>query len=159
MLCVHSITCTSNSQQDTQCGYKRNTKERSCNNWCRVKAVGVICFEYVCCLSNPARKAHAPYYIVICGLYGCVISTHIISYTSRFSGGWVGGGKLLSIKWDLIFSTILVWIVSHSDRLRVSGYRYRGLGFDSRRYQIFWVVVGLERGPLSLVRSIEELLE
>ena len=35
----------------------------------------------------------------------------------------------------------------------------RGPGFDPRRYQIFWVVVGLERGPLSLVRSIEELLE
>ena len=34
-----------------------------------------------------------------------------------------------------------------------------GLPFDSRRYQIFWVVVGLERGPPSLVRSIEELLE
>ena len=34
--------------------------------------------------------------------------------------------------------------------VRVSGYIYRGLGFDSRRYQIFWVVVGLERGPLSL---------
>jgi len=33
------------------------------------------------------------------------------------------------------------------------------LVFDSRRYQIFWVVVGLERGPLSLVSSIEELLE
>jgi len=34
--------------------------------------------------------------------------------------------------------------------------------FDPRRYQIFWVVVGLERSPLSLVslvRSIEELLE
>ena len=43
--------------------------------------------------------------------------------------------------------------------VRVSSYRYRGLGFDSRRYQIFWVVVGLERGPLSLVRLIEELLE
>ena len=43
--------------------------------------------------------------------------------------------------------------------VRVSGYRYRGLGFYSRRYQIFWVIVGLERGPLSLVRSIEELLE
>ena len=43
--------------------------------------------------------------------------------------------------------------------VRVYGYRYRGLGFDSRRYQIFWVVVGLERDPLSLVRSIEELLE
>ena len=43
--------------------------------------------------------------------------------------------------------------------VRVSSYRYRGLGFDSRRYQIFWVVVGLERGPLSLVRSNEELLQ
>jgi hypothetical protein len=30
-------------------------------------------------------------------------------------------------------------------------------GFDSRRYQIFWVLVGLERGSLSLVRIIEEL--
>ena len=55
-------------------------------------------------------------------------------------------------------------LMSVTDRLcglvvRVSGYRYRGLGFDSRRHQIFCVVVGLERGPLSLVRSIEELLE
>jgi hypothetical protein len=32
-------------------------------------------------------------------------------------------------------------------------------GFDSRRYQIFWDVVGLERGPLSLVSTTEELLE
>jgi hypothetical protein len=31
-------------------------------------------------------------------------------------------------------------------------------GFDSRRYQIFWEVVGLERGPLSLVSVNEELL-
>jgi hypothetical protein len=43
--------------------------------------------------------------------------------------------------------------------VRVSGYRFRGPGFDSRRYQIFWEVVCLERGPLSLVRIIEELLE
>jgi hypothetical protein len=31
-------------------------------------------------------------------------------------------------------------------------------GFDSRLYQIFWKVVGLERGPLSLVSTIEERL-
>jgi hypothetical protein len=31
-------------------------------------------------------------------------------------------------------------------------------GFDSRRYQIFLVVVGMERGPLSLVSTTEELL-
>jgi len=67
---------------------------------------------------------------------------------------------------------LLLWnnyltIVIIIDRLcglviRVSGYRYRDPGFDPRHYQIFWVVVGLELGPLnlvSLVRSIEELLE
>jgi hypothetical protein len=32
-------------------------------------------------------------------------------------------------------------------------------GFDSRSYQIFWKIVGLERGPLNLVRITEELLE
>jgi hypothetical protein len=31
-------------------------------------------------------------------------------------------------------------------------------GFDSRCYQIFWEVVGLERSPLSLVSTTEELL-
>jgi hypothetical protein len=30
-------------------------------------------------------------------------------------------------------------------------------GFDSRRYKIFWEVVGLERGPLSLVSETEEI--
>jgi hypothetical protein len=35
----------------------------------------------------------------------------------------------------------------------------QGPGFDSRRYQIIWEVVSLERGPLSLVSTTEELLE
>ena len=55
--------------------------------------------------------------------------------------------NFVSIKYDRFCGLVV----------RVSGYRYRGLGFDSQRYQIFWVVVGLERGPLSLVRSIEEV--
>jgi hypothetical protein len=33
----------------------------------------------------------------------------------------------------------------------------QGSGFDSRRYQISWEVVGLERAPLSLVSTTEEL--
>jgi hypothetical protein len=41
--------------------------------------------------------------------------------------------------------------------VRVPCYKSRGPGFDPRRYQIFWEVVGLERGPLSLVSAIEEL--
>jgi hypothetical protein len=43
--------------------------------------------------------------------------------------------------------------------VRVPGYRSRGPGFDSRRYKIFWEVVGLELGPISLMRIIEELLD
>jgi hypothetical protein len=42
--------------------------------------------------------------------------------------------------------------------IRVPGYRPRSPGFHSQCYQIFWEVVGLERGPLSLVHTIEELL-
>jgi hypothetical protein len=43
--------------------------------------------------------------------------------------------------------------------VRVPGYRSRGPGCYSRRYQIFCEILGLERGPLSLVKIIEELLE
>jgi hypothetical protein len=43
--------------------------------------------------------------------------------------------------------------------VRVRGYKLRGPGFGSRRYQIFSLEVGLKRGPLSLVSIIEELLE
>jgi hypothetical protein len=42
--------------------------------------------------------------------------------------------------------------------VRVPSYRSRSPGFDSRRNQVFRKVVGLERGPLSLVSTIEELL-
>jgi hypothetical protein len=67
----------------------------------------------------------------------------------------------------LRYTHIFFLVLFLRDRLcglvvRVSGYRYRGPGIDSRLYQIFCIVVGLERGPLSLVslvRSIEELLE
>jgi hypothetical protein len=42
--------------------------------------------------------------------------------------------------------------------VRVPHSRSRGPGFDFRRYQIFWKVVGLEWGPFSLMSTIEELL-
>jgi hypothetical protein len=51
-----------------------------------------------------------------------------------------------------------------SDRLydlvvRVPGSRHRGPGFDSRRYRILRVAVGLEEIPLNLVKISEELSE
>jgi hypothetical protein len=39
-----------------------------------------------------------------------------------------------------------------------SSLQIQGSGFGSRRYHIFWEVVGLEQGPLSLVSTTEELL-
>jgi hypothetical protein len=41
--------------------------------------------------------------------------------------------------------------------VKVGGNRSRGPGFDSRSYQIFWEVVVLEQGPMSLERIIEKL--
>jgi hypothetical protein len=45
------------------------------------------------------------------------------------------------------------WVV------RFPGYRSGGPGFNSGGYKFFWDVVGLERGPLSLVRISEELFQ
>jgi hypothetical protein len=46
-----------------------------------------------------------------------------------------------------------LWSSGQSSWLHIQGF-----GFDSRLYRVFREVVGLERGPLSLVNTIEELL-
>jgi hypothetical protein len=58
---------------------------------------------------------------------------------------------------------VFLFDLSYCDHLcglvvRVHAYRFRVPGFDSRPYQIFSEVVGLGRGPLSLVNTIEEVL-
>jgi hypothetical protein len=62
----------------------------------------------------------------------------------------------------VFISLIKISYVFNSDRhcglvARVLGYRSRGPGFDSRALQK--KVVGLERGPLSLVSTTEEILD
>jgi hypothetical protein len=53
----------------------------------------------------------------------------------------------------VLIRIIYNWSSGQSSRLQI-----QRSGFDSRRYQIFWEVVGLERGPLRFVNTIEELL-
>jgi hypothetical protein len=61
-------------------------------------------------------------------------------------------GKLLKNEMEKVGPPLLS--SGHSSWLQI-----RRAGFDSRRYQIFRQVMGLERGPLSLMSTIEELLE
>jgi hypothetical protein len=68
---------------------------------------------------------------------------------------------------DSVVSIYLFWIYWVVQRLGLplwssgqsSCLQIQRSGFDSRRYNFFSEVVGLERGSLSLVSTIEELLE
>jgi hypothetical protein len=61
----------------------------------------------------------------------------------------------------MFFPELTVYLFRHAVCglvVRVPGSRFWGPGFNSRRYQIFWEIVGLDRGPLNLVSTTEELL-
>jgi hypothetical protein len=61
-------------------------------------------------------------------------------------------------KAEIFFTTPFNWPPLRS-RYQSSWLQIQRSGFDFRSHQIFWEVVGLERGPLSLVSTIEELLK
>jgi hypothetical protein len=132
-----------------------------------------------CCASeytnlSPVAKLKYPRFLSLAIF--CLIHSRLLIYvrpdetgsflrsTSAFLGSRSGASRLWL--WCVCsgFFIFLYLMILNRDRLcglvvRVLGYRSREPRFDSRRYQIFWEVVGLERGPLSLVRIIEELLE
>ena len=65
-------------KQDRPCTYnvtRRSVRETTV----AVEKQYVLETECVCSPSDPARKAHAQYYIVICGLSGCTVFFDIIS--------------------------------------------------------------------------------
>jgi hypothetical protein len=76
----------------------------------------------------------------LCCMPWCCLASHFIDCRFFNSSGHV---------WDRVCGLVV----------RVPGYRSRGPGFDSRRYHIFWEVVGLEWGSLSLVSITKELFE
>jgi hypothetical protein len=62
----------------------------------------------------------------------------------------------MDVKWDFLFVNMYLLSLFNDRLCRLV---VRVPGFDSRRYQIFSEVVGLQRDPLSLLRIIEELLQ
>jgi hypothetical protein len=87
-------------------------------------------------------------------------ATDHLSYGTNMSTCWFIPKVAGPLEWEWFLCGYLL----NDDCLcglvvRVPGYRSRGPEFDFRHYQIFWEVVGLERGPLSLVSIIEELLD
>jgi hypothetical protein len=73
----------------------------------------------------------------------------IIQYSKEHSTSQTGFlSETLCLEWPPL------WSSGQSSWLQI-----QMSGFVSRRYQIFWEVVGLERRPLSLVSTIEELIE
>jgi hypothetical protein len=81
---------------------------------------------------------------------------------SSGQSSWLQNGDVLCFLWGTNWIYICyveecrlpLWSSGQSSWLHI-----QRSGFDSRHYQIFWAVVSLERDPLSLVSTTEELLE
>jgi hypothetical protein len=72
--------------------------------------------------------------------YRGLIYNRLYSLSDKFEYNWQS-------QWSLLWSSG-----------QSSGLQIQRFGLDSRRYQIYWEVLGLEWGPLCLVSTIEELL-
>jgi hypothetical protein len=100
----------------------------------------------------------------------CEVRTKFICFVEEsrlpllFSGqsSWQQNGDVLCFLWSTNWIYIHyieesrppLWSSGHSSWLQI-----QKSGLDSWRYPNLWEVVDLERGPLSLVSTIEELLE
>jgi hypothetical protein len=93
-------------------------------------------------------------------IYVCYVEESRGPLWSSGQSSWLHNGDVLYF----LLGTKCIYICYVEESrppLWSSGQSFRLLiqrsGFDSRRYQLFWEVVSLERGPLSLVSTIEEL--
>jgi hypothetical protein len=104
---------------------------------------------------------------VLCFLWGtnwiyiCYVEESRQPLWSSGQSSWLQSGDVLCFLWGTNWIYICyvkksrppLWSSDQSSWLQI-----QRCGFDSRHYQIFWEV-SLERGPLSLVRTTEELLQ
>jgi hypothetical protein len=104
---------------------------------------------------------------VLCFLRGtnwihiCYVAENRPLLWSSGQSSWLQNGDVLYFLWGTNWIYICnieenrppLWYSGQSSWLQI-----QTSGFDSRRYHIFWEIVGLERGPLCLVSKTEELL-
>jgi hypothetical protein len=94
-------------------------------------------------------------------IYICYAEERKPSLWSSSQSSWLHNGDILCFLWGTNWIYICyaeerrpsLWSSSQSSWIQI-----QKSGFDSRRYQIFREVMGLERGPLSLVSTAEGLL-
>jgi hypothetical protein len=90
-------------------------------------------------------------------IYICYVAESRPPLCSSGQSSWIQNGDVLCFLWNTNWIYICyveegrppLWPSGQSSCLQI-----QRSGFDSRSYQIFWGVVGLERGPLSLVSTI-----
>jgi hypothetical protein len=95
-------------------------------------------------------------------IYICCVEECRLPLWSSGQSSWLQNGDALCFLWGTNWIYICyveesgppLWSSGQSSWLQTQ----RPV-FDSRLYQIFWEVVGLEQGPLSVVSTIEEPLE
>jgi hypothetical protein len=109
-----------------------------------------------------ARNVNCCHYIIMCRVYFLIpVYLTVLCKLHRLpcrtgKDRMVIDGKFINIKKEGIslLYEVIMWSSGQSSWLQIQSSR-----FDSRGYQIFWEVVGLKRGPLSLVSTTEELPE
>ena len=92
---------------------QHNFETRSCNHCCRGKLICYIFWVYFCSLRYSVCNAHAPCYIVICGLSCFAIYFRTVLYTARI----FRKRKVIEHKMCvLICSTTFDWSISRSKK-------------------------------------------
>jgi hypothetical protein len=106
--------------------------------------------------------------VILCFLWGsnwiyiCYVEESRPPLWSSCQGSWRHNGDVLCFLWGTNWICICyadesrqpLWSSGQSSWLQI-----QRPGLDSRCYQIFWEVVGLEEGPLRLVNTSGELLQ
>jgi hypothetical protein len=96
-------------------------------------------------------------------IYVCYVEESRPPLWSSDQSSWLQNADVLCFLWRKNWIYIRVCYVEESrpplwSSAQSSWLQIQRSGFDSQHYQISWEAAGLERGPLSLASTIEELL-